>query len=73
VDAGRVIRNDLKLKLACDPVGLHRYRRRGRLGTELEGRPDDEFGVGYDISDDDEHRRGQEAAWPSMEGRMVLR
>lgn len=44
-----------------------------RQRTELKGRPEDEFGVGDDISDYDEKRDGQATAWPGMEGRGELR
>ena len=43
-----------------------------RSGTELKGRSGDEFGTGDDISDDEEGRNGQAAAWPGIEGGRVL-
>jgi len=42
-----------------------------RAGTELKGHPEDEIGGGDDISDHDEQRGSQEAAWPG--GRRALR
>lgn len=39
-----------------------------RLGTKLRGRREDES-AGDEISDDDEQRNGQAAAWPGTEGR----
>ncbi|KAF9652653.1 hypothetical protein BDM02DRAFT_3177981 [Thelephora ganbajun] len=45
-----------------------------RIGTELKGRPEDEFGIGDDIyDDDDEGRSSQAGAWLGIEGRRVLR
>ena len=41
-------------------------------GKKLKGGSEDEFGVGDDISDDEE-KGSQEGAWPRREGRRVLR
>lgn len=43
-----------------------------RPGTELKGRPEDESGIGDDISDEEE-RSVQVVAWPGIQGGGVLR